>query len=153
MFKEEGIDAVIMPAAIDNPFISHVEQKHEGLKFLRIDTDLNASFKEEVKEDDEAFKKTSEELTEVFKKALNNDKLDIKVEKMKNASVASMITVSEETRRMQDMMKMYSMGGMDMSAFRRNRRDSCIKCKPSSGKICSGAQRRRKYSQDLRTAV
>ena len=70
MFKEEGIDAVIMPAAIDNPFISHVEQKHEGLKFLRIDTDLNASFKEEVKEDDEAFKKTSEELTEVFKKAL-----------------------------------------------------------------------------------
>ena len=117
MFKEEGIDSVIMPAAIDNPFISHVEQKHEGLKFLRIDTDLNASFKEEVKEDDEAFKKTSEELTEVFKKALNNDKLDIKVEKMKNASVASMITVSEETRRMQDMMKMYSMGGMDMSAF------------------------------------
>ena len=117
MVKEEGIDAVIMPAAIDNPFISHVEQKHEGLKFLRIDTDLNASFKEEVKEDDEAFKKTSEELTEVFKKALNNDKLDIKVEKMKNASVASMITVSEETRRMQDMMKMYSMGGMDMSAF------------------------------------
>ena len=117
MFKEEGIDAVIMPAAIDNPFISHVEQKHEGLKFLRIDTDLNASFKEEVKEDDEAFKKTSEELTEVFKKALNNDKLDIKVEKVKNASVASMITVSEETRRMQDMMKMYSMGGMDMSAF------------------------------------
>ena len=117
MFKEEGIDAVIMPAAIDNPFISHVEQKHEGLKFLRIDTDLNASFKEEVKEDDEAFKKTSEELTEVFKKALNNDKLDIKVEKMKNASVASMITVSEETRRMQDIMKMYSMGGMDMSAF------------------------------------
>ena len=117
LFKEEGIDAVIMPAAIDNPFISHVEQKHEGLKFLRIDTDLNASFKEEVKEDDEAFKKNSEELTEVFKKALNNDKLDIKVEKMKNASVASMITVSEETRRMQDMMRMYSMGGMDMSAF------------------------------------
>ena len=117
LFKEEGIDAVIMPAAIDNPFISHVEQKHEGLKFLRIDTDLNASFKEEVKEDDETFKKTSEELTEVFKKTLNNDKLDIKVEKMKNASVASMITVSEETRRMQDMMKMYSMGGMDMSAF------------------------------------
>jgi len=86
-----------MPAAIDNPFISHVEQKKEGLKFLRIDTDLNAAFKEEVKEDDEEFKKTSEELTELFKKALDNDKLDIKVEKMKNAGVASMITVSEET--------------------------------------------------------
>ena len=117
LFKEEGIDAVIMPAAIDNPFISHVEQKKEGVKFLRIDTDLNASFKEEVKEDDEEFKKSSEELTEVFKKALNNDKLDIKVEKMKNAGIASMITVSEETRRMQDMMKMYNMGGMDMGMF------------------------------------
>ena len=117
LFKEEKIDAVIMPAAIDNPFISHVEQKKEGVKFLRIDTDLNASFKEEVKEDDEEFKKSSEELTEVFKKALNNDKLDIKVEKMKNAGVASMITVSEETRRMQDMMKMYNMGGMDMGMF------------------------------------
>ncbi len=117
LFKEEGIDAVIMPAAIDNPFISHVEQKKEDVKFLRIDTDLNASFKEEVKEDDEEFKKSSEELTEVFKKALNNDKLDIKVEKMKNAGIASMITVSEETRRMQDMMKMYNMGGMDMGMF------------------------------------
>ena len=117
MFKEEGIDAVIMPAAIDSPFISQVEQKKEGLKFLRIDTDLNAAFKEDVKEDDEEFKKTSEELTECFKKALNNDKLDIKVEKMKNAGVASMITVSEDTRRMQDMMKMYSMGGMDMGMF------------------------------------
>lgn len=117
LFKDEGIDAVIMPAAIDNPFISHVEQKKEGVKFLRIDTDLNASFKEEVKEDDEEFKKSSEELTEVFKKALNNDKLDIKVEKMKNAGIASMITVSEETRRMQDMMKMYNMGTMDMGMF------------------------------------
>ena len=117
LFKEEGIDAVIMPAAIDNPFISHVEQKKEGVKFLRIDTDLNASFKEEVKEDDEEFKKSSEELTEEFKKALNNDKLDIKVEKMKNAGIASMITVSEETRRMQAMIQMYNMGGMDMGMF------------------------------------
>ena len=118
MFKEQGIDAVIMPAAIDNPFISHVEQKKEGGKLLRIDTDLNEAFKEEVKEDDEDFKKSSEELTEVFKKALNNDKLDIKVEKMKTAGVAAMITVSEETRRMQDMMKMYSMGGgMNMDMF------------------------------------
>ena len=70
-----------------------------------------------MKEDDEAFKKSSEELTELFKKALNNDKMDIRVEKMKNTGIASMITVSEETRRMQDMMKMYNMGGMDMSMF------------------------------------
>ena len=111
LFRQEGIDAVLLPHNIDSPFISHMEQKHEGVKFLRIDTDLNAAFKEEVKEDDEEFKKSSEELTELFKKALSNDKLDIKVEKMKNEGVASMITVSEETRRMQDMMKMYNMGG------------------------------------------
>lgn len=117
MFRQEGIDAVLLPHNIDSPFISHMEQKHEGVKFLRIDTDLNAAFKEEVKEDDEEFKKSSEELTELFKKALSNDKLDIKVEKMKNEGVASMITVSEETRRMQDMMKMYNMGGMDPSMF------------------------------------
>lgn len=117
LFKSEGIDAVLLPHNIDSPFISKVEQKHEGVKFLRIDTDLNAAFKEEVKEDDEEFKNTSKELTEIFKKNLNNDKLEIKVEKMKNEKVASMITVSEETRRMQDMMKMYSMGGMDPSMF------------------------------------
>lgn len=117
LFKSEGIDAVLLPHNIDSPFISKVEQKHEGVKFLRIDTDLNAAFKEEVKEDDEEFKNTSKELTEIFKKNLNNDKLEIKVEKMKNEKVASMITVSEETRRMQDMMKMYNMGGMDPSMF------------------------------------
>ena len=117
LFKSEGIDAVLLPHNIDSPFISKVEQKHEGVKFLRIDTDLNAAFKEEVKEDDEEFKNTSKELTEIFKKNLNNDKLEIKVEKMKNEKVASMITVSEEIRRMQDMMKMYSMGGMDPSIF------------------------------------
>ena len=117
LFKSEGIDAVLLPHNIDNPFISKVEQKHEGVKFLRIDTDLNAAFKEEVKEDDEEFKNTSKELTEIFKKNLNNDKLEIKVEKMKNEKVASMITVSEDTRRMQDMMKMYNMGGMDPSIF------------------------------------
>ena len=117
LFKSEGIDAVLLPHNIDSPFISKVEQKHEGVKFLRIDTDLNAAFKEEVKEDDEEFKNTSKELTEIFKKNLNNDKLEIKVEKMKNEKVASMITVSEETRLMQDMMKMYSMGDMDPSIF------------------------------------
>jgi molecular chaperone HtpG len=117
MFKKEGIDAVILPHNIDSPFIGHLEQKNEGLKFLRIDADLNAVFKEEVKEDDEEFKKTSESLTETFKKALKNDKLEIKVEKLKDASVSSMLTVSEESRRMQDMMKQYGMYGMDASMF------------------------------------
>ena len=95
----------ILPLNIDSPFISRMEQKHEGVKFLRIDTDLNEAFKEEVKEDDESFKKESEELTALFKKALNNETLDIKVEKMKSESVAAMITVSEENRRMQKCLK------------------------------------------------
>ncbi|PNV61292.1 molecular chaperone HtpG [Clostridium sp. chh4-2] len=117
MFKEEGLDAVMMKHNIDSPFIGHLEQKNEGLKFLRIDADLNDNFKEEVKEDDEEFKANSEKLSEIFKKALNNDKLEIKVEKLKNEETSSMITVSEESRRMQDMMKMYNMYGMDPSMF------------------------------------
>ncbi len=117
MFKEEGLDAVILPHNIDSPFIGHLEQKNEGLKFLRIDADLNDTFKEEVKEDDEEFKKISEDLSGIFKKALNNDKLEIKVEKLKNENISSMLTVAEESRRMQDMMKMYNMYGMDPSMF------------------------------------
>ena len=119
MFKEAGLDAVILPNAIDSPFISHLEQKNEKVKFLRIDADVNETFKEK-EEDDEAAKeqakKDAESLSEIFKKALGNDKLEVKVEKLKNEAVASMITVSEESRRMADMMKMYSMygGGADM---------------------------------------
>ena len=119
MFKEAGIDAVILPNPIDSPFMQHVEQKNEGLKFLRIDADVNETFKE-TEETDEAAKeqekKDAETLAEVFKKAIGNDKLNVKVEKLKNEGLASMITVSEESRRMQDMMKMYSMygGGSDM---------------------------------------
>ena len=92
------------------------QKKKEGLKFLRIDADVTDTFKETVKEEDaEGFKADTEKLTDTFKKALNNDKLEIKVEKLKNDQVASMIIVSEESRRMQDMMKMYNMYGMDPS--------------------------------------
>lgn len=117
MFQEEGIDAVLLGHNIDNPFISQLEQKNEGLKFLRIDGDLNDMFKEEVKEDDEAFKEESGKLSGIFKKALDNDKLEIKVEKLKNENISAMITVSEESRRMQEMMKQYNMYGMDPSMF------------------------------------
>ena len=118
MFRQEGLNAVIMNHNIDSPFISQLEQKKEGLKFMRIDADVTDTFKEEVKkEDEESFKADTEKLTETFKKALGNDKLAIKVEKLKNDQVASMITVSEESRRMQDMMKMYNMYGMDPSMF------------------------------------
>ncbi len=116
MFKEQGIDAVVLTHNIDTPFITHQEQQNENVKFTRIDSDITNTFKEEVSE--EELKETTEKLTDIFKKALNNDKLTVKVEKLKNASISSMITLPEETRRMQDMMKMYSMGGaMDPSLF------------------------------------
>ena len=118
MFREEGIDAVILNNNIDQPFITHLESKNEGLKFARIDADLSDSFKEEASEDE--LKDITDKLTEVFKKSLNNDKLNIKVEKLKNASISSMITLSEQDRRMQDMMKMYGMSGMDPSMFGAN---------------------------------
>ncbi len=115
MFKAEGIDAVVLKDNIDQPFISQLEAKNEGVKFKRIDDDLNDSFTEELSEDDA--KDLTEKLTEIFKKALGRDNIDVKVQKLKDAKVSSMITVSEETRRMQDMMKMYGMSGMDPSMF------------------------------------
>ena len=116
MFKEEGIDAVILTHNIDTPFITHQEQKNDQIKFTRIDSDVTNTFKEEVSE--EELKETTDKLTETFKKALNKDNLMVKVEKLKNTSISSMITLPEETRRMQDMMKMYSMGApMDPSMF------------------------------------
>jgi len=115
MFKEEGIDAVILTQNIDQPFVTHIESKNEKMKFARIDADLSDVFKEQTTEDE--LKGLTESLSEIFKKALNNDKLEIKVEKLKNANISSMITLSEENRRMQEMMKMYNMSGMDPSMF------------------------------------
>ena len=120
MFREENIDAVILDHNIDEPFITHLEQKNEGVKFMRIDSDLNDSFKDEVAEDDETFKANAETLTTTFRKALNNDKLEVKVEKLKNTAISSMVTLSEESRRMQDMMKMYGMAGMNPDMFGTN---------------------------------
>ena len=110
MFKEQGMDAVILKHNIDTAFITHVEQKHEDVKFQRIDADLTEDFKE----DGTDLKEMTDELTATFKKALNNEQLDVKVEKLKNESISSMMTLSEESRRMQDMMKMY---GMDANMF------------------------------------
>ncbi|MCI5620329.1 MAG: molecular chaperone HtpG [Lachnospiraceae bacterium] len=118
MFKEQGMDAVILDHNIDTSFISQLEQRNDKFKFMRIDADVTESLKEETSE--EELKESTDTLTELFKKNLNNDKLTIKVEKLKNSDIASVITLSEEGRRMQDMMKMYAMngmGGMDMSMF------------------------------------
>ena len=115
LFKEEGKTAVILKHNIDTPFISHLEMKNDKIKFQRIDADLTEDFVEAT--DEAELKETTDSLTDIFRKALGNDKLEVKVEKMKNENISSMITLSEESRRMQDMMKMYSMNGMNMGMF------------------------------------
>ena len=111
LFKEEGKSAIIMKHNIDSPFISQLESRREDLQFLRIDADLTEELKETVSE--EELKETTESLTGIFRKALGNESLEVKVEKLKNESISSVITLSEESRRMQEMMKMYGMAGMD----------------------------------------
>ncbi len=110
MFKEEDIDAVILSHNIDTPFVSQLEQKNEGVSFIRIDSDLTDNFKDEEL-DEETSKDLTDKLTDTFKKALNVETLEVKVEKLKNKDVSAMITQSEESRRMQDMMRAYGMGG------------------------------------------
>ena len=118
MFKAQGQDAIILTHNIDSAFITYLEQKHQEVQFLRIDADVHDSLKDEVAEDEkEAFQKTAERLVEIFRKELGNDKLEVKVEKLKDDKVASMAVLSEENRRMQEMMKMYGMSGMDPSMF------------------------------------
>ena len=115
MFREEKIDAVMLGHSIDEPFITHLERKNEGVKFLRIDSDLNESFKDSSMDtESDEFKENAKSLTEIFQNALNNKNLDVKVESLKNENISSMVTMSEENRRMQDMMKMYGMAGMGM---------------------------------------
>ena len=115
LFKSQGKDAVILGHNIDSPFITQLEQRNPTIRFQRIDADVNEDIREEVAEDEkEEFKKTSDSLIEIFRKELENDKLDVKIEKLKDDSVAAMMTLSEQNRRMQEMMKMYGMSGMDM---------------------------------------
>ena len=110
MFREAGKDAVIMKHNIDAPFITHLEQKDEHVQFKRIDADLSEEMKEDAAIDEDTVKK----LTDIFRTSLKKDKLEVKVEKLKNAGVAAMVTLSEESRRMQDMMKMYNMYGLSL---------------------------------------
>ncbi len=113
MFKEAGKDAVILTHNIDAPFISHLEQKDNTIQFKRIDADLT----EELKGEGTADEETAKALTELFRKSLNKEKLEVKVENLKNDGVSAMMMLSEESRRMQDMMKMYNMYGMDPGMF------------------------------------
>ena len=115
MFKNEGMDALYMDQTIDSPFITLLEQKNENVHFYRIDADLTDNFVgEELSE--ETAKKYTDSLTETFKKALGVENITIKVESLKNPDISSLITLSEESRRMQEMMKMYGMAGMNFDA-------------------------------------
>ena len=116
MFKEEGMNAVYLTHNIDNPYITHLEGKNENVKFLRIDADLADNFVGEALTEEQT-KEYTDKLTEIFKKATGKDKLNVKVENLKNENVSSMITLSEDSRRMAEMMKVYNMGGMDPAMF------------------------------------
>ena len=117
MFKAAKMDAVMLTDRIDQPFISQLEAKNEGIHFARIDADLTDAFKTKTsKKTQEELNAQAEKVEKLVQKALKNDKIKVKIEKLKNKKVSSVLTVSEESRRMQDMMKMYG-GGMDMSMF------------------------------------
>ncbi len=118
MFKAAKMDAVILTHNIDQPFVQQLESKNEGIKFMRIDADLTESFKAKTsKKAEKELEESAEAIGKLMKKALKKDKLAVKLEKLKNKKISSMLTISEESRRMQDMMKMYAVGGMDMGAF------------------------------------
>ena len=115
LFREQGMNAVVLDHTIDNSFITQLEQRNQDYKFLRIDADLTENLVEEASEED--LKAAQDALSALFKKACGKDNLTVKVEKFKNKDISSMLTVSEESRRMQEMMKMYNMYGMDPSMF------------------------------------
>ena len=118
MFKDEGMNAVLLTHNIDNPFISQLEADNDKIAFLRVDADVTDSLKADVdKKEQKSIDKEQKALEKLFRDVLKNDKLEVKVEKLKNEKVSSVITLSEESRRMNDMMKMYGMGGMDMDGF------------------------------------
>ena len=118
MFKQAKMDAVILTDNIDQPFVSQLESKNEGVRFSRIDADLTDTFKAKTsKKLQQELEEKATSITEVFKTALKKEQMNVKVEKLKNKNVASVMTISEESRRMKDMMKMYAMPGMDMSMF------------------------------------
>ncbi len=118
MFKAAKMDAVILTHNIDQPFVSQLEAKNEGIKFQRIDADLTDTFKAKTsKKAEKEMEEQAEEIAKLMKKVLKKDQIKVKIEKLKNKKISSMITLSEESRRMQDMMKMYSMPGMDMGNF------------------------------------
>ena len=116
MFKNAGKDAVILPERIDQPFISELEAKNQGVHFRRIDADLSEEFKAAVSADEQkTLDEQQKDLETEIRAAAKKDKLTVKLQKLTQSSIAAMLSISEESRRMNDMMKMYAMSGMPMS--------------------------------------
>ena len=116
IFKNAGKDAVILPERIDQPFISELEAKNQGVHFRRIDADLSEEFKAAVSADEQkTLDEQQKDLETEIRAASKKDKLTVKLQKLTQSSIAAMLSISEESRRMNDMMKMYAMSGMPMS--------------------------------------
>ncbi len=111
LFKEHGMEALILGTLIDNHFIQFLEMKESNIKFSRIDADLSDSLKD-ASEPDADDKGMNEKLEKLFKDSLNKEKLKIQVEGLKTDSISALMLLSEESRRMQEMSKMF--GGMNM---------------------------------------
>lgn len=118
MFKEAKKEAVVLPHNIDMPFIQSLEAKMKDVRFIRIDGELSEELAgEEVNETE---KENFDKLVQRAKDYLSQDKIDIEVKNLKNDSLASLLIISEESRRMEDMMKQYAMMGLDPSMFGAN---------------------------------
>ncbi|MCQ2543206.1 MAG: molecular chaperone HtpG [Lachnospiraceae bacterium] len=115
MFKKAKMDAIVLPDNIDMPFINQLEMKNQGVSFKRIDEDLSDALKAKTSaKTQEELKAKEKELESLFKKIVKKDNIGIKLEKLTNKDISSMMTMSGETRRMQEMMRMYASGmGID----------------------------------------
>ncbi len=115
MFKKAKMDAVMLTDNIDMPFINQLEMKNEGVIFKRIDEDLSDALKtKNSAKVEEELKANEEELAKLFKKIVKKDNIKVKLEKLKNKDISAMMTMSGETRKMQEMMRMYASGmGID----------------------------------------
>ena len=115
LFKEHKKEAVYLTERIDQPFITELEAKNSGLRFQRIDADVQDAMKDELaSEEQDKLKEAGEKLEKAFQTVLSKDKLHVKVDRLLSETPASLLSISEESRRMQDMMKMYAVSGMPM---------------------------------------
>mgnify|MGYP000150041824 CR=1 FL=1 len=106
MFREQGLDAVILNTLIDTHFISFMESHNQDVRFMRVDADITATMKSE-KANDEDNKKLLEKLEKVFREATGNDKLKVRVENLKDEATPAIIQISEHIQRFREMSRTF----------------------------------------------